>query len=134
MTCPRKRTIIDIGFNHLLYECRRGRGHVEIAVSQVQQAVVLEVSGRVDSTTARELGEALSTQINSGRSRLVIDLAHVDYMSSAGLRELVMAYKRVGGGLHIAEPSPRVRELLEVTNLDSYFRIFDRRADAIASF
>ena len=55
----------------------------------------------------------------------MLDLGGVEYMSSAGLREMVRVLKRVkrsGGDLRIANPSDRVKEVLELAGLDTHFR------------
>ena len=58
-------------------------------------------------------------------------------MSSAGLRELVTALKKVKrgtGDLRLATPSARVMEVLELAGLDSIFEIFDSQVEAVGSF
>jgi anti-sigma B factor antagonist len=110
---------------------------MEILTSAQGNVSVIEVKGRVDTTTAPQLGEALNEQIGAGHRFLVLDLVNVDYMSSAGLRELVNAYKkasRLAGDLRLVQPSERVQEILEIAGLDSVFRVFPSQADAISSF
>ncbi len=100
-------------------------------------ATVLTARGRIDSMTAGRLGEALTTEITSGKTLLVLDLSGVDYMSSAGLRELVNALKKVkraGGDLRLAQPSRRVREVMEMAGLDTIFLIFETSAEAVESY
>lgn len=100
-------------------------------------ATVLSARGRIDSMSAGHLGEALTREISAGHTTLVLDLAGVDYMSSAGLRELVNALKkvkRVSGDLRLAQPSRRVREVMEMAGLDTIFLIFDSSAEAVESF
>ncbi len=60
-------------------------------------------------------------------------------MSSAGLREIVSALKKVKrnsppGDLRIAQPSDRVREVLEMAGLDTIFHIYDTQGEAVSSF
>lgn len=110
---------------------------MEIIVSGQHRATVLAANGRVDSMTASRLGEAFNQEITAGNVSLVLDLSGVDYMSSAGLRELVNALKRVkraGGDLRIAQPSRRVREVMEMAGLDTIFVIFDNAAEAAESY
>lgn len=111
---------------------------IDINVRPVQEHVtVVEVSGRIDSMNANELGAALTNTIDHGHIQIVLDLASVDYMSSAGLRELVTALKRVKketGDMRLAQPSPRVREVLEMAGLDTIFRIFPTQSEAIGSY
>lgn len=110
---------------------------VSIEVTGQEHVTLVEVSGRVDSMNADQLGTALSAQIDDGKTNLVLDLAKVEYMSSAGLRELVAALKKVKraeGDMRIAQPSIRVREVLEMAGLDTIFLIFDSQVDAVKSY
>ena len=111
---------------------------IDINVSGLEQVTLVEVNGRVDSMNANELGVALANEIDSGRNLIVLDLAGVDYMSSAGLRELVNSLKRAkrttGGDLRLAQPSERVREVLEMAGLDTIFQIFETQTEAVGSF
>lgn len=112
----------------------------EISVSGVAaqgKVTLVEVSGRIDSMNANELGEALSDAIAENNVHLVLDLSQVEYMSSAGLREMVAAFKsarRAAGDLRIAQPSERVREVLEMAGLDAIFQIFPTQAQAVQSY
>ncbi|MAU11072.1 MAG: anti-anti-sigma factor [Anaerolineaceae bacterium] len=110
---------------------------IEINISDHQQVTLVEVSGRVDSMNANELGSAINHQVTGGHVRLVLDLSHVEYMSSAGLREIVVglkATKRASGDLRIAQPSDRVREVLEMSGLDSILNIYESQSAAITSY
>jgi anti-sigma B factor antagonist len=109
----------------------------DIQIVPHEQVTLVQVSGRIDSMNANQLGTALSEQIDSGSVHLVLDLAQVDFMSSAGLRELVNALKKVkraAGDMRLAQPSARVREVLEMAGLDTIFLIFDSQGDAVASY
>jgi anti-sigma B factor antagonist len=110
---------------------------VDILVSGQGQVTLIQVQGRVDSMTANQLGEALTKEIDGGNINVVLDLSSVDYMSSAGLREIVTALKkakRATGDLRLAQPSDRVREVLEMAGLDTIFRIYTSQAEAVGSF
>ncbi len=109
---------------------------MNVNVSKDKNTTLIEVSGRIDSTNANELGGALMTEINAGNTQLVVDLASVDYMSSAGLREIVSALKKVRGkgDLRLARPSERVLEVLEMAGLDTIFQIFPDQALALSSY
>ncbi|MDZ4765481.1 MAG: STAS domain-containing protein [Chloroflexota bacterium] len=110
---------------------------INIQVSNLQDVTLVQVNGRIDSTNANRLGAALTDEIDNGHTRIVLDLSSVEYMSSAGLREIVMAYKRVqrsAGDVRIAHPSDRVMEVLEVSGLDSVFQIFPSQGEAVGSY
>ena len=77
--------------------------------------MTIAVSGRVDTVTAPELAAALKF---GDATCVVIDLANVPYMSSAGLRLLLSAHKTMhgkGGELQIANVQAAVREVLDIT-------------------
>lgn len=110
---------------------------LDIHVSEEQQVTLVVVNGRVDSLNAGELGTSLGSVIDNGSTQLVLDLSAVAYMSSAGLRELVSAFKkvrRVNGDLRIAQPSSRVQEVIEMAGLDTIFQIFPTNSDAVGSY
>lgn len=110
---------------------------MEITLQELARVDLAIVEGRIDSSNATELGQALNERINKGKLNLVVDLERVDYMSSGGLRELVAALKQVkkdGGDLRLAAPSDRVREVLQLAGLDSIFAIYDDQVSAVGSF
>ncbi len=103
----------------------------------MNRANLITVEGRVDSSTADQLGTALNGQIDSGTLNLVVDLSGVEYMSSGGVRELVAGLKRVkkdGGDLRLCALSERVREVMRLAGLDTVFEIFDDQVTAVGSF
>lgn len=110
---------------------------MEVTVKSLNQVDLITVDGRVDGSTAPELGEVLNTRIERGTHNLVVDLGGVDYMSSAGLRELVAALKRVrsaGGDLRLSNPSERVSKVLELAGLNSIFQVYADQVEAVGSF
>ena len=110
---------------------------MEIAINEMTRVTLLAVTGRVDSSNAYELSDALNNQIGRNAINLVVDLEGVDYMSSAGLRALVEALKQAksdGGDLRLCSPSERVREVLTLAGLDSIFEIYDDQVSAVGSF
>ena len=109
----------------------------EVNVSDDRGIAIVAARGRIDSSTAAEFGSALATAIDRGVVRVVVDLGQVDYMSSAGLREIVSALKRARkgqGDVRLAEPTMRVLEVLEMAGLDTIMSIFPTRDDALRSF
>jgi anti-sigma B factor antagonist len=110
---------------------------IDINISTVANATLIEVSGRVDSMNANQLGDALSSEIDQGHINVVLDLAGVEYMSSAGLREIVTALKKVkraSGDLRVAQPSDRVLEIFEMAGLDTIVQIFSSQREAVGSY
>lgn len=110
---------------------------VEFQISSVDQVTLIVVNGRIDSMNADELGDTLSDEIERGSRQIVLDLSNVSYMSSAGLRELVAAYRKLQdamGDLRLAQPSSRVQDVLEMSGLDTIFQIFPSQVDAVGSY
>jgi anti-sigma B factor antagonist len=110
---------------------------IDIIITEMNRADLIQVEGRVDSSNADKLQVALDQQIDKGAVNIVVDLEKVDYMSSAGLRTLVSALKRVkrdGGDLRICSPSERVQEVFELAGLTSIFDVFDDQVTAVGSF
>ena len=109
----------------------------EFHVTAQEQVTLIEVIGRIDSMNATELGATLNDQIAQGSKQIVLDLSQVSYMSSAGLRELVAAYRKVQGetgDLRLAQPSSRVQDVLEMSGLDTIFQIFPTPNAAVGSY
>ncbi len=97
---------------------------------------VVMPSGRLDSNAARLLEATLNTQFDESRTRLIIDMSGVVYISSSGLKVLVAAWRKaqkLGGGLLLAGVSVRVREILEISGFDALFTITSSVDEAIAN-
>jgi len=98
-------------------------------------AVVLSLSGRVDSGTAPDVQDRLLPRVESaGTTPVLIDLSNLTYIASAGLRVLLMAVKRAraaGGGLHLAGPRDGVMTVLEVSGFTALFEIHDGLQEAL---
>jgi len=109
----------------------------EYPTTRVNQIVLIAAQGRLDGENAPRLARAFDEALSLGYARFVLDLTNVDYLSSAGLRELVRAYKvaqRQGGDLCLVNPPDRIRSVLEISGLADTFRIFDSDAAALGSF
>lgn len=77
----------------------------------------IELSGWLDTSTAPELAEAVAA-IGNDTKRLIIDFASLEYISSAGLRQLVAAHRKMSGNLTIVHVSPEVRDVLHMAGFD----------------
>ena len=96
---------------------------MEIKTTTEGTRLTIAVSGRVDTVTAPELAAALKF---GDATCVVIDLANVPYMSSAGLRLLLSAHKTMlgnGGELQIANAQGPVREVFNITGFSSILKL-----------
>lgn len=106
-----------------------------MTVSQHDGVCVVRASGRVDTVTARSFGERLGALIDDGARRLVIDLAQVAYISSAGFRALLVTTRRIeaaDGRLALAGVAGEVRRLFEIAALVDLFPMHASADEAVA--
>jgi len=108
---------------------------LEIREEQRGGVWVLTPLGRIDSNTAREAEAALLPKFDQARP-VVVDFAELTYISSAGLRVLLMAAKRSkasGVPLALAGMHPQVRDVFQVSGFAKLFAIHDDIDGAVAS-
>ena len=82
----------------------------------------IALEGWLDTNTSPELGAALQNLDESCES-LVLDLANLEYISSAGLRVLVSAHKQMKGNLTIRNVSAEVMQVLHMAGFDRRLHI-----------
>lgn len=98
---------------------------------------VLHARGRLTlGEGAAVLRDTIRTLVAGGSVRIVLDLAQISYVDSAGIGELVSAYTSItsqGGRLALAALQKRVIELLQITKLLTVFEVFDSVDQATAA-
>lgn len=101
---------------------------LQISTVERDGAMVVTVAGRVDSATAREFENALIPPIEGGQRFLVVDFSNVDYISSSGLRVLLMSAKRMSaaqGIFRLCGVSDQVLNVLEIAGFTRIVSISD---------
>jgi anti-sigma B factor antagonist len=100
--------------------------------------MILDVTGKL---TIGEGDELLKDKINSliqqGHKKLILNLAGVPYVDSAGLGEIVRTYttvSRQGGNLKLLNLTKRIEDLLSITKLLTVFDTYDSEQEALNSF
>ena len=96
--------------------------------------MVVQLQGKVDATSAPSVEQALVGVIDQGEKKLVIDCAGLDFISSAGLRSLLLAVKKMkatGGAIALAALQPHVKEVFDISGFSALFVIHGSKADAI---
>ncbi len=100
--------------------------------------LVLDVRGQI--TLGEETGilrEKTKALMEAGHTRLIVDLAEVSYIDSAGLATLVTLYtsaRKQGGDVKLLRLTKRVRGLLQITRLSTVFEIYDTLESAQQAF
>lgn len=111
---------------------------IKITTKEYKRVDLVQVNGRIDSSTAPQLEKTLQSIIDDGRFRIVVDMGGVEFMSSAGLRTLLSAVKQVHrfnrGDLRLASVQPKVKKAFELAGLDELFKFYDNDVDAVGSF
>lgn len=97
---------------------------MEIKKTTDNKTLTAAISGRIDTTTAPTLETELKSSFDSIES-LVLDFAEVNYISSAGLRVLLSAYKVMSkkGGMKLINVSETIMEIFEVTGFNEILDI-----------
>jgi anti-sigma B factor antagonist len=111
---------------------------MQIEERAVGDVTVLDLKGRVTLGEGDELlKDKVNSLLNQGRRKLVLNLAEVPYVDSAGLGEIVRTYttvSRQGGSLKLLNLTKRIADLLSITKLLTVFETFESEADAVKSF
>ncbi len=111
---------------------------MEITTTEYKRCDVVKTVGRIDSYTAPDLEEVLSSIINDGKYKIVLDMEEVDFMSSKGWWVLIETQKNCKrynrGELVLTSIQERIRDSLNLVGMGSYFQIFDDAISAVAHF
>ncbi len=111
---------------------------MKVNVRSEGEVSVVDLSGKITIGEGDVvLRETVETLLKEGRSKIVLNLARISYMDSAGIGELVACYKRSrekGGQLKLLNPSGKVYDLLQLTKLEEIFETFRDEGEAIQSF
>lgn len=97
---------------------------MEIVSKTEGNKVTMEITGWLDTQTSPQLGEELS-KLDDSVTSLVFDFAKLEYISSAGLRQVISAYKKMAGknGFKIINVSDEVFDVFRLTGFDQKIQI-----------
>ena len=105
---------------------------------RVGDVVILDLKGKVTLGEGDEvLKDKINSLMNQSNKKLVLNLADVPYIDSAGLGEIVRTFttvSRQGGNLKLLNLTKRISDLLAITKLLTVFETFDSEQDAVQSF
>ena len=111
---------------------------MEIAERAAGDVTILDLRGKITLGDGDDmLKDRIASMMQQGRKKLLLNLANVPYIDSAGLGELVRTYttvNRQGGSLKLLSLTKRITDLLAITKLLTVFETFDSEADAVRSF
>jgi anti-anti-sigma factor len=107
---------------------------MDIVTRTQNDATIVTFRGSLDSKTAPRAQQALDGILADGGRTLLIDFTALDYISSAGLRVLLTAAKRLsdaGGALRLFGLNETVREVFDISGFSRIFAVFATEADAL---
>jgi anti-sigma B factor antagonist len=111
---------------------------MQIDQRAIGDVVMLDLKGRITMGEGDELlKDKVNSLVNQGHKKIVLNLAEVPYIDSAGLGEIVRTYttvSRQGGSLKLLNLTKRITDLLSITKLLTVFETFDSENEAVRSF
>lgn len=108
-----------------------------IAIETTASATIVALQGQLNSANAGTIEAEVLGIVNSGVRSLVLDFAALDYISSAGLRMVLVVAKRLkqeGGLLVLCGMQPHVREVFDISGFLAILNVEPGRAEALARF
>ncbi len=111
---------------------------LKIGTREVKDTIILDLSGQL---TLGEASAALRAEVldavSHGYRKMLLNLAEVTYIDSAGIGELTSAFTSVknrDGALKLVNLTKRVHDLMQITKLYTIFDVYDDERKAVASF
>jgi anti-sigma B factor antagonist len=110
---------------------------MDISVENVGLVAVIRFHGNLDTNSAPEGQQSLNKIIDDGGSKLLVNLAGVDFVSSAGLRILLVTAKRLGsagGDMRISNLNEVVDEVFEMSGFSTILDVYETESQALDGF
>lgn len=110
---------------------------MELKETNEGDVAVLAPVGRIDSSNAKQFEEALLGRLTTTEGGVLVDLSELQYISSAGLRVVLLAAKQQqqkGRKFALCSPSPEILEVFEVSGFNKIIDIHQQKNDALAKF
>ncbi len=109
---------------------------LSVQTERVEKAVLICPVGRVDGSNVGVLESAIQAQLDAGEKTLVFDFAGLNYISSAGLRVLLVTARRAqreGGKALFCELADHITHVFEISGFTNILTISRRRSEALAA-
>ncbi|MFC1485124.1 STAS domain-containing protein [bacterium] len=98
---------------------------------------IVKVDLRFDSHSAKDIEQALTVLIDEDVQTIICDFSETDYISSAGLRVLLLVakkMKKLGNNLALCSLKPFVKEVFDIAGFTTLFQIYESEAEALKAF
>lgn len=106
---------------------------IDVNIENTDGITIVELLGELDSVSAPEVQQQVLPHIHDD-SKILLDMTHVTYMSSAGLRILLMMYRNINenvGKIIMSGLNDDVREVMSITGFLDYFTTVDSRHEGL---
>lgn len=106
-----------------------------VSARNVENAVVLDLTGRFDAAAKQDVQQAINEALDTGTLHLILNLAGVPLVDSAALGLLAVNHKKFkekGGKLSLVNPQPEVRMILDMVAMPKLIPSFNSIEEAIA--
>ncbi len=110
---------------------------MQILVKTTNDVTVLAFKGKLDTQTSPDAQQQLTRLIEEGANRFLVNFEKLDYISSAGLRVLLAAAKRlkgIDGELRICNLNEIVGEVFDISGFTTIFKVFGSESEALDGF
>ena len=110
---------------------------MEIATRRSGAALVVDMSGSLDSHTAGDAGDRLVGLVQGADQHILLNIGRLDYMSSAGMRVILRAAKLLQarrGELRICNANDTVRDVLVTSGFNSLVKLYGDEMEALKAF
>jgi len=107
---------------------------MEIREERAGKIVIVDLKGRLDSTTSADFEKKLAAWFDDGEKQLLADLSQLEYISSAGLRAFLVGAKRASkedGKLMLCGLQSQVKEVFDIAGFSPLFPIYESREAAL---
>ena len=109
---------------------------MDIGVERQNGTLIAKADGRIDGVNASAFEQGLRKVIEDGDKAVIVDLAGLSYISSAGLRAILLIAKTLSGRsakFGLCSLSPPIREVFEISGFDKIVDIHESRDEALAA-
>jgi anti-anti-sigma factor len=114
----------------------RGGRAMEITTRTTGDTTIIAVVGKLDSITSPQAQQAIDAVLAGGATRVALDFGGLDYISSAGLRVMLSAAKKLGasgGRLRMFGLNHSVREVFDISGFSAILPVFPTEGDAVSA-
>ena len=104
---------------------------MQVTSEQIGAVTVARLSGDLDTGTSSAAGDALTALLDDGAQTLLVNLEDVGFVSSAGLRVLLAAAKRLSTKLRVCGLNETVQEVFDISGFCTILSVVDSEKEAI---